>query len=164
MVIILQVPYSFLCHSILKMGIDATDREGLSLILNCLIEELVLKSSIISMVMLDSHTMGCCKGFKSLLCLDHLFGSQHLLEMDITESAQMIDRYGCCIVPGTGRYFFQLCNQSWHCQFQLINGHAIAWFLDDHHGYLVDRTFHSPWLSSCLSVGTATANGCSHLH
>ena len=63
-------------NSILKMSVHARKGELLVARLACLFESVVRKLSIITVIMLNSHTVLTCKLFERALGLDGLFRGQ----------------------------------------------------------------------------------------
>ena len=78
--LLLEVPDLLICHTILKMGINSTVCEGLILILTVVDKDFVSKTAVVSMVMLNPHSLESGKSFKSLLCQNSLFTCLSLLQ------------------------------------------------------------------------------------
>ncbi len=61
-------------YAILEMGVDTTVSDGLILLVAVLFECVVGKTSIVGMVVLDVHSVICCKMLESFLCFDCFLG------------------------------------------------------------------------------------------
>jgi len=118
----LKIPDALLSDAILEMHVDTTARNHLSLAFDVLDECVIGKTSVVRMTMLNSDSMSPCAGFKIMLGLQSLFGREHLLEVDTTESARMmIDKDCHSSAAMSGESSFELQHESWHSGFQLIN-------------------------------------------
>ncbi len=71
--VILQIPDPLFCPSVLPMGVDPTERNGLLVLSYGLKEGVVRKSAIIGMVVLDGNSHGFAVRFERKLGSDRFF-------------------------------------------------------------------------------------------
>ncbi len=68
-----KIGYSFLCNAVLKVGIDATEGEALSLCIVIVLEGIVGKAFIVAVLVEDADAMLLGKVFKQALGFHHFF-------------------------------------------------------------------------------------------
>ena len=86
-----EVANCSLCNSILEVGIDPTEGELLAALLACGDKCIVCKLAIITMVVLDLHSMLGCKLLKGLFCSNGFFRIERRHQMHILEVQEVVD-------------------------------------------------------------------------
>jgi hypothetical protein len=104
-----EVPDGLLSDAILKVGIDPTEGELLPCIVACLLEGIVMESSVVAVIMEDLDSMFC-----SVLLEGELGGECFIrlvveLEVDKTEAAIVVDKDGGALILLLGKFAFDLC-------------------------------------------------------
>ena len=96
----------------LKVGVDYKELDHLSLISDCLHEQIFLKSSIFGMAMtdIDSHFLDV--SLKSPLVLNRIFRGEVFMKMYIDKIAVVIHKYLCYVVELLGRSALRLVNEN----------------------------------------------------
>ena len=109
------------------MCIDSTKGDVLTLCSDIVDEQFVYKPPIVTMIMSDAHPM--CLGviLKGVFSLKSLFTICRLLEMDVTEAAEVINKDGSGGVASCGRDPFELSNEAWRGRGHLVHRDALAW-------------------------------------
>ncbi len=93
-------------NSILEMHIDPAEGELLLVLLACLLECIVRKSTIVAMVVFDGYTVLGSKSLKCFFCFYCFVGRQVLHQMDVLKAGEMVDEDGCGTVPLGGEFAF----------------------------------------------------------
>jgi hypothetical protein len=71
--LILQLPNSALCYTVLKVSVHATEGDGLATHDDLLHEEILREAAVVSMIVEDLDSMRSSKPFEGSLGFNHLF-------------------------------------------------------------------------------------------
>ncbi len=93
-------------NSVLQMRIDPPEGELLLVLVACLLECIVRKSTIVAMVVFDGYAMFGGELLECFLCFYHFIGRQVLHQMDVSKAGEMVDKDGCGTVPLGGEFDF----------------------------------------------------------
>ena len=91
---VLEVPCGPLSNAILKMGIDIAVADVLIVGFTMVNECVVSKLAIVCMVLLDIDAMMGCKFFERDFCMHFFFQQEGLLEMEIVQAREVVDKDG----------------------------------------------------------------------
>jgi hypothetical protein len=101
-----EVPDGTLGNSILEMCIDPAEGELLLVLLACLLECIVRKSTIVAMVVFDGYAVLGGESLECFLCFYRFVGRQVLHQMDVSKAGETVDKDGCGTVPLGGEFAF----------------------------------------------------------
>jgi hypothetical protein len=110
-----------LSNAILKMDIDPTDGELLPCIVACLLEGVVVETSVVAVVMEDLDSMLCSVLLEGKLGGKSFVGLVTKLEVDKSKAAEVFDEDGGALVALLGKFALQLCIKTYLRQRHLIH-------------------------------------------
>lgn len=92
---ILKVAYLPLRDSVLKVGVDTTERESLSFLRTISAKGIVGKASVVAMVLLDGNVMSSSKQLECVFGCEGFDGAGGFLHVEVSDAAKMIHEDGC---------------------------------------------------------------------
>ena len=128
--VLLQFANFALCDAVLKVSVDSTERESLTIAKDMLLELVVRKDAIVCMIMKDFRSMRRREAFKGLLGLNCLFCACGFLQMHVAQSTVMVNEDGCYPVAKFRGHAPELCDESWCGRLKLIDRNAFTRFGD----------------------------------
>jgi hypothetical protein len=100
------------CNAILVVRIDSTLGDPLVILLTMLKEQVVRKSSVVTMVVLDSYSMVSRKAFKCFLGLKGLLRRQTFHVVDVPNAGEVFNKDGGCAILFVGEHALELGYES----------------------------------------------------
>ncbi len=119
--IVLDIMDGPLCNSILKMNIDATVRDELLVCLIVRDEIIISKMAIVTVVLLNVDRVSCRKFLKCFLAFNDFSRAKSLVEMDISQAREVVNKYGGCFASISSQPSFELSNKSILRILELVN-------------------------------------------
>jgi hypothetical protein len=101
--------------AILKVGIDPTEGELLPCIVACLLEGVVVKTSVVPVVMEDLDSKLCSVLLEGKLGSKSFVGLVIKLEVDKSKVAEVVNEDGGTLVALLGKFALQLCIKIYLC-------------------------------------------------
>ena len=113
---------------VLKVGIDPTEGELLTLSLACFAKHAVCQATIVAVVVLDAHSVLSGKSFKGALCINGLgIGKVAHHEVDQLAMGEVVNKNGGVVIARFGECAFCLAIKTWLCQLHVIDRDALPW-------------------------------------
>ncbi len=101
-----EVPDGLLGNAVLKVGIDPTEAELLPCVVACLLERVVVETSIVTVIMDDPDYMFCSILLKGKFGGKCFVGLVVKLEVDKLEAAIVIDKDSGALIVLLGNFAF----------------------------------------------------------
>ncbi len=110
-----EVLDGLLGNAVLDVGIYPTEGELLPCLMACLLEGVVVKTSVVTMIVYDLDSVFCSVLFEGKLCSNCFVRLVVELEVNETKAAIVVDEDSGAFVALLGEFAFQLCKKSHFC-------------------------------------------------